>query len=61
MARRLIVDSVVHWLTEYHVDGFRFDLAAMLDDETLRAVRDAAQRRPPRCRSHRRALGWRAI
>ncbi len=31
MARRLIVDSVVHWLREYHVDGFRFDLAALLD------------------------------
>ena len=43
MARRLIVDSVVHWLKEFHVDGFRFDLAAMIDDETLQAVRDAAQ------------------
>ena len=43
MSRRLIVDSVVHWLREFHVDGFRFDLAAMIDDETLEAVRDAAR------------------
>ncbi|MBR9974922.1 MAG: pullulanase [Bacteroidetes bacterium] len=43
MVRRLIVDSVVHWLKEFHVDGFRFDLAAMIDDETLKAVREAAQ------------------
>ena len=31
MTRRLIVDSVLHWLEEYHVDGFRFDLASIID------------------------------
>jgi isoamylase len=25
-----IVDSLKHWVTEYHVDGFRFDLATSL-------------------------------
>ncbi len=35
MARRLILDSIKYWLTEYHVDGFRFDLAAMIDWETI--------------------------
>lgn len=34
MARRMILDSVEYWMREYHVDGFRFDLAAMLDWET---------------------------
>lgn len=34
MARRLIIDSVMMWLQEYNVDGFRFDLAAMIDWET---------------------------
>jgi pullulanase len=43
MARRLIVDSVVHWLNEFHIDGFRFDLAAMIDVETLREVAAAAK------------------
>lgn len=27
---QLIIDSLVHWVTEYHVDGFRFDLASCL-------------------------------
>eukprot|EP00798_Chlamydomonas_sp_ICE-L_P009159 gene9159-16286_t len=27
---KLIIDSLVHWVTEYHVDGFRFDLASAL-------------------------------
>ena len=30
MALRLIMDSLRYWLTEMHVDGFRFDLAATL-------------------------------
>lgn len=35
MARRIILDSLEHWVREYHVDGFRFDLAELLDHETL--------------------------
>jgi len=38
MARRLILDSVEFWLREYHIDGFRFDLAAMIDWETSDAI-----------------------
>lgn len=30
VVRRLILDSLRHWVIEYHVDGFRFDLAAIL-------------------------------
>jgi isoamylase len=30
MARAFIVDCLRHWVTEFHVDGFRFDLAAIL-------------------------------
>ncbi|KAI9031504.1 glycogen debranching protein GlgX [Hyaloraphidium curvatum] len=30
IARRLIVDSLVYWVKELHVDGFRFDLASIL-------------------------------
>lgn len=41
MARKLIVDSVVHWATEYKIDGFRFDLMGLHDIETMRAVRRA--------------------
>lgn len=35
MARRLILDSVRHFAGSYRVDGFRFDLGAMIDDRTL--------------------------
>jgi isoamylase len=30
VVRRMIVDSLRHWVREMHVDGFRFDLAAIL-------------------------------
>ncbi len=35
IVRRMIIDSLHHWVEEMHVDGFRFDLAAILSrDET---------------------------
>jgi glycogen operon protein len=30
LVRRMILDSLGYWVVEYHVDGFRFDLAAIL-------------------------------
>jgi pullulanase len=41
MMRRYIVDSVVYWAKEYHIDGFRFDLMGVHDVETMNAVRAA--------------------
>lgn len=41
MVRKYIVDSVVYWATEYHIDGFRFDLMALHDQDTMKAVREA--------------------
>ncbi len=41
MVRKYIVDSVVYWATEYHVDGFRFDLMGIHDIETMNAIREA--------------------
>ncbi len=38
MARRLILDSVRYWMEEYRIDGFRFDLAASHDPETIAAI-----------------------
>jgi pullulanase len=35
---RFLIDSLKYWVTEFHVDGFRFDLAAALGVEPLRAV-----------------------
>lgn len=41
MVRKFIVDSVVYWAKEYHVDGFRFDLMGVHDIETMKAVKKA--------------------
>lgn len=43
MMRRYMVESVKYWMTEYHVDGFRFDLMGIHDIETMNAIRTAAQ------------------
>ena len=47
MARRVILDSVRYWLEEYHVDGFRFDLAAMIDEETCRQITRVVRKSKP--------------
>lgn len=41
MVSKYIVDSVVYWAEEYHLDGFRFDLMGLHDVDTMNAVRKA--------------------
>lgn len=43
MVRKFIVDSVAYWVKEYHIDGFRFDLMALEDIDTMNAVKAAAK------------------
>ena len=38
MVRNFILQSVKHWVKEYHIDGFRFDLMGIHDIETMNAV-----------------------
>jgi pullulanase/glycogen debranching enzyme len=38
MMRKLIVESILYWMKEYHVDGFRFDLGKLLDWETIETI-----------------------
>lgn len=38
MVRRYIIDCLKHWVTEYKVDGFRFDLLGLIDRDTMRAI-----------------------
>lgn len=40
MVRKYIVDSLKYWATEYHIDGFRFDLMGIYDIETMRVIHD---------------------
>ena len=41
MVRKFIIDSLIYWIREYHIDGFRFDLMGIFDIETVRAIREA--------------------
>ena len=34
VVRRLLLDALRHWVSEMHVDGFRFDLASVLSRDT---------------------------
>ncbi len=47
MARRLIVDSCIHYMEAFGVDGFRFDLAELLGVEVLREIETALKRVKP--------------
>lgn len=38
MVRRYITECVMYWLREYHLDGFRFDLAGLLDIRTINGI-----------------------
>ena len=46
MARRYLIDSILYWAKEYHIDGFRFDLMGLYDVETINAVRAALDALP---------------
>ena len=41
--RAFMVNSIRYWMQEYHVDGFRFDLMAIHDIETMNLIRQTAQ------------------
>jgi pullulanase len=41
MMRKFMVESVLHWVKEYHLDGFRFDLMGIHDVETMNAITEA--------------------
>ena len=40
MFRKYMIDSVLYWAKEYHIDGFRFDLMGLHDLETMRIIRN---------------------
>lgn len=42
MMRKFMVESILYWMKEYHIDGFRFDLMGIHDIETMNAIREAA-------------------
>lgn len=47
MVRKFIIDSLLYWAREFHLDGFRFDLMGIHDLETMNAIRSALDQVDP--------------
>ena len=47
MVRKLIYDAARFWIDFYGVDGFRFDLMGLLDQETIRQIWEYAKKKDP--------------
>ena len=45
MCARYILDSVLYWAEEYHIDGFRFDLMGLLDTQLMERLQKALDER----------------
>ena len=45
MCARYILESVLYWAEEYHIDGFRFDLMGMLDTALINRIQTALDER----------------
>lgn len=45
MCGKYILDSVLYWAEEYHMDGFRFDLMGLLDVELMNRIQEELDRR----------------
>ena len=41
MCAQYILESVLYWAQEYHMDGFRFDLMGLLDVDLMNRIRAA--------------------
>ena len=43
MVRKLIVDSALFFIKNYHIDAFRFDLVGLIDQKTIKQISDKAK------------------
>ena len=59
MMRQFMVQSVCYWAREYHIDGFRFDLMGIHDQETMNAIRAALDQIDPTILTY--GEGWAAM
>ena len=41
-----MIDSILYWAREYHIDGFRFDLMGLFDVDTMNEIRRQLDRLP---------------
>lgn len=47
MVRKFVVESVKHWMLDYHINGFRFDLMGLHERDTMKAVYEACSEIDP--------------
>lgn len=47
MMRKYMIESILYWMNEYHIDGFRFDLMGIHDIETMNQIREAVNKVNP--------------
>jgi len=47
MFQKFMIESVVYWVNEYHIDGFRFDLMGIHDIETMNLISDTLRKIKP--------------
>lgn len=58
MYRKYMVDSVLYWAKEYHIDGFRFDLMGLHDVDTMNEIRRALDSLPNGSKYLMYGEGW---
>ena len=56
MYRKYMIDSLLYWVKEYNIDGFRFDLMGIHDVKTMQAIRWALDEVDPRILTY--GEGW---
>ena len=47
MMRKYMVESLLYWMREYHIDGFRFDLMGVHDIATMQIIADSLRKELP--------------
>ena len=56
MFRKYMIDSLLYWVQEYNIDGFRFDLMGIHNVKTMQAIRWALDEVDPRIITY--GEGW---
>ena len=41
MVKRYVIESLKHWMNDYHINGFRFDLMGCLEASTMKSIYDS--------------------
>ena len=54
-----MIESVLYWVKEYHIDGFRFDLMGVHDIEAMNQIRAALNKEYPATIIY--GEGWSAV